>query len=180
MCGNLRRLATDFHAYVTPQIQRNEIKDWWAKRGPVKGGDINDSFFGRGRFFEHLARITKFKSWNWTMDIGKTFKAIDFYKRVGTKKLVGSLKTTKSSPTEWINYNKKHLEALVEGANASQFTDAGRRIDADEVWLFIAVPKDNLGDWTNFASTTLKNSGIANIGKIKVEVFSMDKALGIQ
>lgn len=177
-CGNLKRLAEEFKAYIPPQIQRNEIKEWWAKRGPVKGGDINDSFFGRGRFFESLARITKFKNWKWTMDISKTFKTIDFYIKDGTKNLVASLKTTKSSPSEWLNYNKKHLQELADLERLKKITDAGRTIDADEVWLFIAVPKEKLSEWSNFVLTP-QNTGIANIGKIKVEVFSMDKALNL-
>lgn len=113
------------------------------------------------------------------MDISKIFKTIDFYKRVGTKNLVGSLKTTKSSPTEWINYNKRHLEALVAGEQVGRFTDAGRTIDANEVWLFIAVPKEKLEDWSNFILTT-QNTGVVGVGRLKIEVFSMDKALGIQ
>lgn len=112
------------------------------------------------------------------MDISKTFKTIDFYIKDGTKNLVASLKTTKSSPSEWLNYNKKHLQELADLERLKKITDAGRTIDADEVWLFIAVPKEKLSEWSNFVLTP-QNTGIANIGKIKVEVFSMDKALNL-
>lgn len=69
------------------------------------------------------------------------------------------------------------MQDLVDIAKNKGITD-GKKIDANEVWLFIAVPKDKLNDWANFA-TTLQNSGIPGIDKIKLEVFSMEKVLNI-
>ncbi|MEZ5032912.1 MAG: Hint domain-containing protein [Saprospiraceae bacterium] len=170
-CGSLKKLAADFKAYLPPATQRNEIVEWWAKKGPVKGGDINDSFFGRGRFFEQLTRITKFNTWKWTNDIKSNFKAIDFYKKSGSKNLVASLKSTKSDPSVWLNYNTKHLDELLDIEKKGQIIDKVT-LKADEVWLYIAVPKAELSKWSSFSLPS-------KYSKIKVEIFTMDNALGI-
>jgi hypothetical protein len=77
-CGDLKKLSDDFVKNFNASLKKQEIANWWAKKGPTKGGDINDSFFGRGRFFETLLRKTKFSGWSWTNDIKSNFKAIDF------------------------------------------------------------------------------------------------------
>ena len=154
-CGDLDVLATKFMQNFSPQLKKLQIAEWWAKKGPIKGGDINDSFFGRGRFFERLVRKSKFASWKWTND----------------------LKSTKSNPSEWLNYNKDHLKELIKIAKDKKIID-GKQLDADEVFLFITVPHDKLGDWSNF-STTLLNSGLPDINKIKLEIFSMENVLRI-
>ena len=176
-CGDLDVLATKFMQNFSPQLKKLRIAEWCAKKGPIKGGDINDSFFGRGRFFERLVRKSKFASWKWTNDLKSNFKAIDFYKKEGIKNIVGSLKSTKSNPSEWLNYNKDHLKELIKIAKDKKIID-GKQLDADEVFLFITVPHDKLGDWSNF-STTLLNSGLPDINKIKLEIFSMENVLRI-
>ena len=167
-CGDLDKLANKFINNLTKSLKSQQIAEWWAKKGPVKGGDILDSFFGRGRFFETLLSKTKFSSWKWTNDFNPNFKAIDFYKKVGSKNLVASLKTTKSSPGEWLNYNSKHLDELEKIAVNKKITD-GKTLIADEVWLYIVVPANKVNEWANFA--TFQNLGEKGI---KFEVFTVE------
>ncbi len=167
-CGDLKKLANLFINNIPKSLKSQQIAEWWAKKGPVKGGDILDSFFGRGRFFETLLSKTKFSSWNWTNVINPNFKAIDFYKKIGSKNLVASLKTTKSSPGEWLNYNSKHLDDLADIAKYKKITD-GVTLKADEVWLYVAVPANKVNEWANFA--TFQNLGQRGI---KFEVFTVE------
>lgn len=167
-CGDLGKLATKFINNFSKASKGQQIAEWWAKKGPTKGGDILDSFFGRGRFFETLLSKTKFSSWKWTNTIKPNFFAIDFYKKIGSKNLVASLKTTKSSPSEWLEYNSKHIEDLSKIASKGKVID-GVTLIADEVWLYIAVPVNKINEWANFA--TFQNLGQKGI---KFEVFTVE------
>lgn len=113
-CGELTRLANKFINNFSKSLKSQEIAKWWAKKGPTKGGDILDSFFGRGRFLETLMFKTKFSGWKWTNTIKSNFFAIDFCGKLGKKNVVASLKTTKSCPSEWLQYNSKHLKDLAK------------------------------------------------------------------
>lgn len=181
-CGKLDELVKKFNDHLYPSNKLAEISEWWAKGWPTNGNYL-ESFFGRGRFFERLMRQSKFNTWKWTGDISSNFPGIDFYKVIGGKNVVASLKTSNMTPAAWLATpkNKDHLKALVDGFNKKQFAQGFQKIvKADEVRLVIAVPQGRLSEFANFESSVhALNSQIPGINKIKVEITTIENALSL-
>jgi len=105
-CGDLDVLATKFMQNFSPQLKKLQIAEWWAKGFP--------EFFTRGTFFEKLmAKSGRYSGWTHT---SHNFKLIDFYKYVGGKLRVASMKTTNTvDVNKWISNNSDHLTKLSKG-----------------------------------------------------------------
>lgn len=123
--------------------------------------------FYRGVIFEKIMRKRFFKDWNFTgyatdglqgLNI-HNYPIIDFYKTVGNKLKVASMKTTKTKDVaSWMSTNAKHLKEL------NALTDdktIGTLTGKAEPYLYIFVPKGT--DITDWATKINKNYTSINV-----------------
>ena len=178
-CAQLDDLANRFINNFSKELKKLEIGNWWSKGWP-ENGDYVESLFGRGLFFERLLRKTKFSSWNWTYDISSNFKAIDFYKFKNGINYVASLKTCNRANLQSLLDDSKfrtHLKHLADGAKEKVF-EGTKKIKADEVHLYIAVPQGKLNLFEGIEDKIHKMN-IDNIKKVKVSLTTIEDAVGI-
>lgn len=100
--------------------------------------------------------------------------------------MVASLKTSNMTPAAWLNkeWNIDHLKRLVKGREDKRFAQvilgSQKVVKAEEVRLVIAVPQGRLSEFANFESSVhALNSQIPGINKIKVEITTIENALGL-
>lgn len=132
--------------------------------------------FYRGVIFEKIMRKRFFKDWNFTgyatdglqgLNI-HNYPIIDFYKKVGNKLKVASMKTTKTKDVaSWMSTNAKHLSEL------NALTDdktIGTLTGKAEPYLYIFVPsKTYTTDWVTKITSKYKN--------IKVVINTIEESL---
>lgn len=114
------------------------------------------------------------------MVVSSNFKAIDFYKKNSLKYYASSLKTcNRFSVSNLLNDSKFRtlLNDLTVGAEKKIFKGIND-IRADEVHLYIAVPKDKLAMFENIEAA-IHVLDIKNIGKVKVFVTTIENAVGL-
>lgn len=112
--------------------------------------------------------------------VSSNFKAIDFYKKNSLKYYASSLKTcNRFSVSNLLNDSKFRtlLNDLTVGAEKKIFKGIND-IRADEVHLYIAVPKDKLAMFENIEAA-IHVLDIKNIGKVKVFVTTIENAVGL-
>lgn len=161
-CGDLDKLADRFINNYGKQLKIREIGIWWAKGFP--------DFFVRGTFFERLMAKTKFVGYTLT---AHNWKVIDFYKKVGNKFEVISMKTTyQENVSTWMSTYKKHLEDLNDKKN---FLAPGNKTlsEVRKLYIFVKDPGQNnniYSDWASEIQNKYKN--------ITVVISTVEKALG--
>lgn len=161
-CGDLDKLANRFLSNFSKTLKKNEISTWWAKGYP--------KFFDRGTFFERLmAKAPTYTGWTHTVH---NQQVIDFFKKVGTKYQIVSMKTTyQESVSTWMSSNSKHL---------SDFNNLDKKWVPDNKTfqevrnLHIYVKDELLENYSTWASTIQ-----ASYKNITVTITSMEKALNL-
>lgn len=142
-CAQLDDLANRFINNFSKELKKLEIGNWWKSGYP--------KFFERGTFFERLMTKTKFVGYTLT---AHNWKVIDFYKKVGNKYEVISMKTTyQENVSTWMSTYKNHLEDL---NNTNKYFAPGNNNSLTEVKkLYIFVKDLGINDTTysNWAST---------------------------
>jgi hypothetical protein len=156
-CAQLDDLANRFINNFSKELKKLEIENWWAKGYP--------GFFLRGTFFERLmAKGPRYTGWTLT---AHNYPVIDFYKLVGNKVSVVSMKTTiTKNVNDWISTNASHLSKLNNMQN--RLVNKGTSEIRE---LHIYVKDIELNSFSNWASAikqkypNIKNVVISSIEK---------------
>lgn len=125
-------------------------------------------------------RKNRFKEWKYTgyadgsasQGLGvPNFPLIDFYKKVGGKWKLASMKTTKTKNVDnWLIHNTSHLDKINDLAKKKHKMGVdGDAIVDDKVELFIFVPK--LSDYTNW------NSKLSKWKNVKVTFMTIEDGI---
>lgn len=135
-CAQLDDLANRFINNFSKELKKLEIDNWWKSGYP--------KFFERGTFFERLmAKGPRYTGWTLT---AHNYPVIDFYKLVGNKVTVVSMKTTiTKNVNDWMSTNASHL---------SKLNDVGKRLvnkgttEIRELHIYVKdIELNNYSNW---------------------------------